>query len=242
MTRRTTAQTRQLLLDVGTRLLYERGANVGVTHIRLSDVAAAAGLTTGAAYRCWENQDAFHRDLAAAAIRFHDQPPSAETMAEIGHLVETRAPLSEVVRVAAEANLFRYPENVAFLTTVALRACSRQDETLVEASCERFAATLQSFNGMYAVLLKVYGRRVRPPLTLSDLTRSLMALNEGFALQAMSGVSHPRVKRSDCPPGVGPDWTLFAVAAEAIVERFTEPATAQIPRCSSSEAPDVEAM
>ena len=51
MSRRTTGETSELLLDVGLRMLHERGLHVAVTHIRLSDVAAAAGLTTGAAYR-----------------------------------------------------------------------------------------------------------------------------------------------------------------------------------------------
>lgn len=223
MTRRTMEQTRQLLLDVGTRLLYERGANVGVTHIKLSDVVGSAGLTTGAAYRCWENQDAFHRDLAAAAVRYHDEPPSAATVAGISHLVEARAPVGEVVRVAAEANLFRYPENIAFLTTVALRACAPTDERVAEASRERFAATVESFADVYAALLRIYRRRLRHPLTVTHLTRALMAVNEGFALQAMSGVPHPRLERNDCAEGVGSEWTLFAVTAEAVVERFTEP-------------------
>ena len=55
-------ETRELLLGVGIEMLYERGAGVSVGHIKLSDVVTAAGLTTGAAYRCWDNQEAFHRD------------------------------------------------------------------------------------------------------------------------------------------------------------------------------------
>jgi AcrR family transcriptional regulator len=223
VTRRTTDDTKHLLLDVAIRLLYERGVHVGVTHIKLSDVVAAADLTTGAAYRCWENQDAFHRDLAAAAIRWRNQTPIANTVNRITRLVEAQAPLSELVRVAAEANLYRYPEDVAFLTTIALRACGPTDENLARAGRDRLETAVSSYSAMYSVLLELYQRRMRPPFTIDHLTLSLAALSEGFALQAMSGAPHPQIERPDPPPGIGADWTLMAFAIEAMIERFTEP-------------------
>jgi AcrR family transcriptional regulator len=221
--RRTTEDTKELLLDVGIRLLYERGVHVGVTHIKLSDVVAAADMTTGAAYRCWENQDAFHRDLAAAAIRWRNQTPIANTVNRITQLVEAHTALAEVVRVAAEANLYRYPDDVAFLTTIALRACGPTDENLARAGRDRLETAVAAYSGMYSVLLELYQHRMRPPFTIDHLTLSLAALSEGFALQAMSGAPHPHLERPDPPPDVGSDWTLMAFAIEAIIERFTEP-------------------
>lgn len=222
MARRTTEDTKQLLLDVAIRLLYERGVHVGVTHIKLSDVVAAADLTTGAAYRCWENQDAFHSDLAAAAIRWRNQTPIANTVGRITELVEAQASLAEIVRVAAEANLYRYPEDVAFLTTIALRACGPADDNLAQAGRDRLETAVASYSQMYAVLLELYQSRMRPPFTIDHLTLSIAALSEGFALQAMSGAPHPHIERPDPPPGVGSEWTLMAFAIEALIERFTE--------------------
>lgn len=69
-------------------------------------------------YRCWPDQAAFHRELAIAAVGWRDEAPIAETVAHIRGLVDTRAPLGEVIRVAAEANLFRYPEKTALLDTI----------------------------------------------------------------------------------------------------------------------------
>jgi AcrR family transcriptional regulator len=224
MARRTTEQTKQLLLDVGTRLVYERGVNVGVTHVKLSDVVAAAGLTTGAAYRCWENQDAFHRDLAAAAVRWRNDTPIANTVGHITRLVEDRAPLAEIIRAGAEANLYRYPDDVGFLTTIALRACGPTDESLAKAGRDRLETAVAEYSRMYDVLMGLYGRRMRRPFTIEHLTVALAALSEGFALQAMSGAPHPRIERPDTMPDAGSsDWTLLAYAVEAIVERFTEP-------------------
>jgi AcrR family transcriptional regulator len=223
MARRTTEETKQLLLDVGIRMLYERGASIGVTHIKLADVVAAAGLTTGAAYRCWDNQQAFHQDLAVAAVLWRDGPAIAPTMASVGDLIEKRAPLAEVIRRGAGPNLFRYPDNTAFLTTIALRACGPTDQALADAGRQRFETAIDDYVGMYTALAETYGRRVRPPFTMVHIALMLAALSEGFALQAMTGMLHPNVERTAVPPGVGTDWSLLAAAAEAIVEHFTGP-------------------
>lgn len=224
MARRTLDQTRQLLLDTGLAMLEERGVYVGVTHIRLQDVAHAAGLTTGAGYRCWENQAAFHRELAIAAVAGRTEAPIAETVAHIRDLVDARAPLAEVIRAAAEANLFRYPDDTVQLNTITLRTCGPTDEALARAGREHLTATVESFAALYATLLEVYRRRMRPPYTITDLTLTLAALSEGFAVQAMTGDPHPRVHRPPAAGSVAADWSLLACAAEAIVDRFTEPA------------------
>jgi AcrR family transcriptional regulator len=223
MARRTTEETKQLLLDVGVRMLYERGIDIGVSHIKLSDVVAAADLTTGAAYRCWENQEAFHQDLAVAAVLWRDGPPNGITASHVADLVDERAPLAELIRAAAEPNLFRYPDNITFLTTIGLRACGPTDQALAEAGRERLETALDSYTELYDALAALHNRRVRPPFTMADIARMLAALSEGFALQAMVDMPHPHVERTDVAPGVGSDWPLLACAIEAIVEQFTEP-------------------
>lgn len=223
MARRTTEETKQLLLDVGVRMLYERGVDIGVAHVKVADVVAEAGLTTGAAYRCWDNQEAFHQDLAVAAVLWRDGPPDGVTAAHIAGLVDERAPLPEVLRTASEPNLFSYPENMTFLTTIGLRACGPTDEALAEAGRRRFEEAIGSYTELYGALAKLYGRRVRPPFTMTHVALALAALSEGFALQAMTGMPHPHVERTDVPDGVGTDWSLLACAVEAIVEGFTEP-------------------
>lgn len=237
MTRRTLDETRQMLIDVGLRLLHERGVSVSVTHIRLTEVVSEAGLTTGAAYRCWENQGAYHRDLAVAAAQWRDRASVAETVDDIGDLVVGGAPMAEVLRVAADANLYTYPEDTPFLTTIALRTCAPADPEVAAAGRRHLDSAVESFAGLYDSLLSVYGRRVAEPYTLQDLTLALAALSEGFVLQSITGEPHPRLVRKDLDPGVGDDWSLFACAAEAIVMRFTEPDPAGPLDGSAWEAP-----
>jgi AcrR family transcriptional regulator len=223
MTRRTLDDTRQLLVDVGLRLLHERGVSVSVTHIRLTEVVAAAGMTTGAAYRCWENQGAYHRDLAVAAAQWRDRASVQDTVDDIADLVAGGAPIGEVLRVAAEANLYTYPEDTPFLTTIALRTCAPADPAVAAAGRRHLSSAVDSFASLYDSLLRVYGRRVAEPYTLRDLTVALAALSEGFVLQAITGEPQPRIIRGDVEAGVDKDWSLFGCAAEAIVMRFTEP-------------------
>ena len=223
MTRRTLDQTRALLIDVGIRLLHERRVSVSVTHVRLADVVAEAGLTTGAAYRCWENQAAFHRDLAVAAAKWRDKDSVTETVEAIKGVVDERGPLSEMLRRGADANLYRYPDHTSFLTTIALRTCAPADPAVAEAGREHLTTAIDSFSDLYGTLLVVYGRRMRSPYTVRHLATALAALSEGFAVQAVTGEPHPRVERDDVGPGVGTDWSLFGCAAEAVIDRFTEP-------------------
>jgi AcrR family transcriptional regulator len=222
MTRRTLDQTRQLLLDVGLRLLHERRVYVSVTHVRLTDVVKEAGLTTGAAYRCWENQDAYHRDLAVAAARWRDRASVAETVEAVRGLVEAGAPFAEVLRVGAEANVYEYPEHTATLTTIALRTCAPADPAIAEAGRYHLNQAVEAFAELYDMILPLYGRRLRAPYTTRDLATVLIAVSEGFTLQGVTGQPYPRVRRHDVEPGVGTDWTLFGCAVEAIAERFTE--------------------
>jgi AcrR family transcriptional regulator len=223
VTRRSLDETRQLLLDVGLRCLYERGVSVGVTHVKLNDVATAAGLTTGAAYRCWDNQEAFHHDLAVAAMRWRDRHSIAATVDGIRDLVDRRASWREVVRAGAAANLESFRHDPSFVTSIALRVCAQFDDALEQAGKDRLDSALQSFADLYGGLLKLYHRRMKPPFTLEHFTTMIAALSEGFVLQMLSGMEHPQVELDIDDPGVGVKWTLMAAAVEAFVTTFTEP-------------------
>jgi AcrR family transcriptional regulator len=75
MPRRTADETRTLILEAAIQLLLERGVTAGVQHVRLQEVLRTVGLTTGAAYRIWNDQDDFHRDLAVAMVGVRFAPP-----------------------------------------------------------------------------------------------------------------------------------------------------------------------
>ena len=125
--------------------------------------------------------------------------------------------------VGAATQLDTFDTDRSFVTSLALRVCAPIDQRLERASRERVDSGIESFAELYDGLLGIYGRRVRAPFTLEHFTTMLAALAEGFVLHRMSGVELAVVDIEQADPEVGSEWTLFAAAAEAIVERFTEP-------------------
>jgi AcrR family transcriptional regulator len=232
MPRRSGEDTRRLLIATGIAMLHERGATVGVSHIRLQEVVKRAGLTTGAAYRLWDTQEDFHCELAVAAVRRRAEDPVSRTSSAIVDLVEARAPMSEVIRVAAAAHIDGYGDDDGrasqsdwFLTTLALRAGARHGDELQQASRARHAGSIDSFVEFYTTLMKAYDMRMRPPFTVEHFAVAVAALGEGFALHAIEGEAHPVV----CPDGANgraeasEEWTLFGVAVSCLVEAMMAP-------------------
>lgn len=221
--RRTLEETRALLLRTGVGLLHDRGLFVAVTHVRLSDVAKAADLTTGAAYRVWERQEDFHRDLAVAAVRYRSEETLHRTIQQIHAAVDGGAPLSEVLRIGALAQLQVSSPTDPFQIALGLRMLSGAVAEVAEASRQRHAESTAAFGQLYDAMLNRYDRRMRAPLDVQAMADALAALTEGFALQSLSGLPHPTFELDDLPDGVGREWTLIGLAIEGIVERLTEP-------------------
>lgn len=225
MTRRTAEQTRQDLIEVGLELLHERGPSAAVAHIRLSSVLRRAGLTTGAAYRIWADQTAYQHDLALEAVRFRDRTSTATSIAAVLPIISgPEGTWQDAVRQGAEANLRSYPEDVAFLTTLAIRASSYGDAELTGAGQERHQEALAAYSHLYDVVLAWSGRRLRPGFTMQDLATALAALSEGFGLQQATGIPEARAQLN--PAGDGPgdrDWSILGVSTLALCEWMTEP-------------------
>lgn len=68
---RTSASTQEKLLEAGRTALDEKGPCSPVRSIRLTDALRRANLTVGAAYRIWDCQDEFFRELDLWVAR-HD--------------------------------------------------------------------------------------------------------------------------------------------------------------------------
>jgi AcrR family transcriptional regulator len=232
MVRRTAEDTRRLILEAAIQMLLERGATAGVQHIRLQEVLRSVGLTTGAAYRIWGDQDEFHRDLAVAMVGLRFAPPVASAAGAIEEVLSSRGSLDDVARVAAldfvtYASKFHLePESRdshAFITALALRTAAGAWPELRVASAERHRESIAAFATFYAALLQRFGRRMREPLTIVDFTEAMAALGEGFAIRAAEGLDHPTYdipEGADLPSG---EWTLFGIGIRGLVAAFTIP-------------------
>lgn len=229
MPRRTGEETRSLLISTGMEMLLDRGISAGVAHIRLQEVVRRAGLTTGAAYRLWADQDDFHRDLAVAMARWrHDRPAESSVLA-VEELLRSGKPLDEVIRLAAVRHVQSFDGDGGtggsrtsrlFLIALALRATAQTWDDLKVASNERHEESVEEFVTFYRMLMSAYGFRMRTPYTIRDFAVAMAALGEGFALHAIEGLDHPMLTidvDDEGPPG---EWTLFGICVRGLVHQF----------------------
>lgn len=238
--RRSRDETKDLLLGAALDQLYEKGLFVAVTHIRLTEVVKAAGFTTGAAYKVWERQEDFHRDLAVEAIRFRERLAIAQTVQLIHKAVDGGAPLREILRLGSPAHLHPPEAGDPFLIALALRTLSPSVPEIAEASRGRHEESVEAFEQLYEAMLLRFRLRIRAPFALRDLSNALAAITEGFALQTLCDLDHPTFDIDD-ESGVGAEWSLLAVTVDAIVTRFTEPIPEGDGEDPGGRAPDATA-
>ncbi|WP_207205397.1 hypothetical protein [Microbacterium protaetiae] len=230
MARRTADQTRRLILDAALQLLLERGASAGVQHIRLQEVLRAVGLTSGAAYRIWADQDEFHRDLAVETMGLRFDVPTASATAAVDEALAGGGGLDDVVRAGARdhveyaAQFHLRPQSRdahVFVTALALRTAAGAWPELRAAAAARHEESIDAFSQFYAEMLERFGRRMRTPFTIRDLAEALAALGEGFAVRAAEGLEHPVVVVGDDDESYPGEWTLFGIAIRGLVDTFT---------------------
>lgn len=207
-------------------LLLERGPIAGVQHIRLQDALNAVGLTTGAAYAIWADQEEFHRELATELVRTWDETSTLGLVTSVGDVTV----LDEMIRRAG-ANYARTtgawreedeaPAPALYLTALALRTAAGAWPELREASVARHEQSVTRFSEAYAHLLELSGTRMREPFTVRDLAEALAALAEGFAVRSAERLEQPTFTLPDFS-GAQNEWTLFAVAARGLVTAFTD--------------------
>lgn len=230
MTRRTGEETRELLLNVGLKMLFERGATAGVQHIRLQEVLRRSGMTTGAAYRLWADQTDYQRDLAVAMVRLRFSAPAGDAAGTVDPLLEEGRSLDDVIRAATEAHLegclpggSASRDSRAFVIALALRTAAPSSPELREASRDRHEESIAGFSAFYQKVMRRYGLRVKAPYTLGDFAEAMAALGEGFAIRALMGLDVPALEVEgdrELPDG---RWNLYALSVRGLISTFTEP-------------------
>lgn len=237
--RRSAEHTRRLLIAIAKDLVLARGVSSGVAHIRLQEVLRTAGLTTGAAYRIWPDQDAFQQELAAAVIDWRLDASTASTR-EMVCANGWPESIDDVIRLGAERHTATFaserredPESRIFLFALALRATAQGSPALTAASRARHAHSIEEFTAFYTEAMSHYGLRLRDGYTMTQFTTAMAALGEGFALHALEGLEHPTVTRSvDGRPDE--QWTLFGVAVAGLAREFFVPCDEGAP-CRADE-------
>jgi hypothetical protein len=238
------------MLETGRTLLVEEGLGSGADTLTFKKVFERIELDTGLRLsnasiirRVWENQADYRADVLSAIAaqeglgEFHK---TIEALAEVIEGLDVSTPearrrsLREVCRVGGAANILSLLESPNWSLWIAVWSLATADNLLGERELQyrqRVRASLlegyESFTelweGAYRALAQLVGVRVRAPLTLRQFTVTVGALAEGCSLRQRVDQQMEGIMRPTGPDGEQQEWTLFAMALEALMEYFFEP-------------------
>lgn len=217
-TRQPKSATRAQILRTAYAMYLERELEPG--NERLSDVLDRLGYTTGAAYQIWPNQAAFREDLAlyvAENIEYATLHPVADRIQGL----TTRDVTFEENALAAGDNFARsFLQREEFFLTLRFFAMpdDRPDE-ITEALRDAYERSSWETGELFKAALELFGRRLKEPLTMKDLTAAATALLEGYALR--SRVDAASV--SDSVDWQGDGHHMFSICFLALLNEMTEP-------------------
>ncbi len=246
-TRRTRDELRDLLVSAGVELLVEEGLGTGAGHLTFKRVFEWLELTTGVRVtnasvigRIWTNQLEYQTEVLVAIASsdgsevlqaaFRALQPSLAGL-DRGTVEGRLAALRELARVGGAAHIELLSGSKRWQRWVGVWALvmagtgpdTEAGGPVADALREGYEAVTHRFELAYDRMLSSFGFRLRPPLTLRQLTVATGALAEGCVLRY--GVDEASTRSIVRPTGLnGEDqqWTLFSVGIEALLTAFVE--------------------
>jgi len=238
-------EMKNLLIEVGLDLLIEEGLARGterLTFKRVFDRAAdERGVRVSNASvigRIWVDMADYQADVLAAALRHDDQEGLEDTIlaatrvvaaADLATLAGRRAAAVEVIRVAAEAHIDALIRSRKADINLGLRglAASRlpaEEGTATSASIRRsYEEFVSRWEFVFTQTFAVLGIRMRPGLTVRQLSMLAVSLTEGFTVWDRVEPTMTRdILRPTGAAGEKEEWTLFSIGLEALVWQFAE--------------------
>ena len=213
-TRRSRAELRAVLLDVGVNLLFKRGLVGGAEHVTFTDVFAEAESRWGSAInpasvykRIWKDQSEFQRDVLLAAASFYPDPdgeglPALKVAREFMTTMDVSTPetraraLSEVCRVAAQAHLEMLEASRPWQIWVGIWALTvstptTDDDEMVGPSIHAGnQKATQSLQALLEEVVPAVGYGISSPFSFEQLALTVGALAEGIALRNRFAQEH----------------------------------------------------
>jgi len=244
-------QTKSQLVEAAIELLRQRGVDIGLGHIPLSDSIARAGVTRSTAYRSLADdelspQAVLHREILRYLLTRYSKGETmtsltAEVTTELdrhadrlasGQVADRTMAMRCVIRVGANTsytNVIRSPER-AILTSIYGALQSSPDlDWRHRAIAEGEHGLNQLFTELYAGLIELFGYQIKPPFTVNQFAAAAASLVEGIAMRDGFNEHVDAITRPTGVDGEVEEWTLFAVAFESLVVGMFEPRNADAP-------------
>lgn len=211
---RSSARTRERILDSAVALVGEQGLAMPLREIKLATVVKRLGLSVGAAYGVWSRQEDFHVDLAVQLMRHVEtssiEPVESAMLASIG----SGGSFGDTLRAGANARFTSIVGSREFAARMAISASMGAEPHVQQVARDRYRVAFEGFCGVFRTTIDHYEREFADPWTCESTITALGALAEGFALQHVSFDSE-----DDRQSG----RRLFADTAAAIATTATRP-------------------
>lgn len=138
----------------------------------------------------WRSKDDYLADLVAYLNwNAHWEPHRRLAHGSVPELLDSGRPLGDVVHDVAyqDLSLTTAPEHIgAKLTQTALYSLARRTPTVRTALRTRYAEILRLWGETYQRVVAGRGIRLRPDVSVSDVTTILAAVSDGLSLQAFA--------------------------------------------------------
>ncbi|MBL8777410.1 MAG: TetR/AcrR family transcriptional regulator [Acidimicrobiales bacterium] len=208
--------SRQRLLDVGRAMVLNAPSSDLLDHIRLSEVARRAGVSTGALYHYWDSQDDYRAELLGQILSPAPYSLQDSIETQVREAAAGGISLHELIKAVCAANTEQFFGNADFRLQVALWL--NADSDVAHRLAAQYEAVAQEWVEFYRTVFEVYGLRLRTPFTFPALAAVLTALLEGLMLRvAVDPLAGP-LGTSEDEAG----WDLFSCTVLALLPGVTE--------------------
>jgi hypothetical protein len=238
-------ELRHLLLETGRTMLSEDGLGTGAEALtfkrvfdRLEDEHGIRLTNASVIGRVWRNQAEFQADVLAAIALTENENEFDHTIGIVGPILAAAdvttpaartAVLRELCRVGGAANLQAMRESTNWPMWISVWAVAagqepREDrKKLVAALMSGYESFNDKIEVAYTAILDFLGFRLRSPFTVRQFTVAADSLGQGCGLRdRVDDAQQELVIRDTGPGGTPQEWTLFAIAFEALVHQFFE--------------------
>ena len=243
--RRNREELRELLIAIGMSILHEEGLGTGAEGLTFKkvfdrlDAESGIRLTNASVIRrLWLNLADFQSDVLEA-IAFEENEDEIDlTVEAVGPVLDTadlRTPelrertMRELCRVGGAANMQavrssdNWPLWISVWTVASLGKESEHRKRIEAALVSGYESFSERIESVYQAMITFVGFRLRKPLTMHQFSVAADSLGQGFGLRdRFDGTSAEPTFRPTGPKGQPQEWTLFAIAFEALVFHFFE--------------------
>ncbi|MEM9611696.1 MAG: hypothetical protein AAGA59_02050 [Actinomycetota bacterium] len=146
--------------------------------VKLADAVEAVGLTTGSAYKIWQSQDEFQRDVALHLAATFDWARISAVLPSL-----TGDPESWNAWSVANEYFVKFTESTDFFVALQLWGVMDASEELTDSIRSGYAEVTADTKQIVELYLKLNDRTIRSPFTLTDASVALTIATEGAAIR-----------------------------------------------------------